>query len=359
MKYFLRLSLIIFLLGGGFYFTPDALAVTVSPVKLDLEADPGQTLQGEIELYNEQKESKTFFSSFANFEARGESGAPFFTNSDSGLATWLTTKSEVTLEPGARVTLPFTLAVPAGVEPGGYFAAIFWGTASPQPGSAEVSISGKIGVLVLLTVRGDTEQGAGILNFSFNDSKIITGLPTIFSYRFSNDGGARVRPVGQITIKNIFGQRVAILEANPRDGNVLPKTIRKIQVAWQEKKQDQHANIPLPAENAPRPGFWATVKSQLKNFMLGFYRAKLNLTYGPESIATEKKMTFFVFPWQLSSLVLALLLIIILGFRQYNKWLIKRVTGGQGAGTFSAVKKSRSRAQTNEADDFFQRARKK
>lgn len=359
MKYILRFSWSFFVtLTGLFYFIPTVLAITVSPVKLELEADPGQTLQGEIELYNEEKEIKTLYSSFANFEARGESGAPFFTNSDTGLATWLQTKSEVSLVTGEREAIPFTLSVPATAEPGGYFAGIFWGDATPQPGSAEVSVGGKIGVLVLLTVRGETEQGAGILDLSFNNRKFIAGLPAIFSYRFANDGGARVRPVGQITIKNIFGQRVTILEANPRDGNILPKTVRKFQVAWNEKKQDQYANVPIPAEDDPGLGFWATVKSQLKNFMLGFYRAELNLTYGPEQTAADKKITFFVFPWQLIILVLILILLIFFGFKQYNKWLISKVTKGQSGG-FGPAKTARSRIASSNADDFFKRSRKK
>lgn len=357
MKYFLRFSLIIFLLGVIFYSPISAQAVTISPVKFELEGDPGQVLEGEIELYNEEKESKTFYSSYANFEARGESGAPYFTNSDSGLATWIKTKSEVVLEPGEREVIPFTLSVPAGIEPGGYFAAIFWGTSTPKPGNAEVSISGKITVLVLLTVRGDTEKGAGILDFSFNNKKIISGLPTVLSYRFSNDGGARVRPLGQITIKNIFGQKITVLEANPRDGNVLPKSVRKFQVAWNEKKQDQYANAPVPDENTPGLGFWAMVKSQSKNFMLGFYRAELNLSYGPDASQTEKKMTFLVLPWQLLSIVIASVLIIFFGFKQYNKWLIAKVTKGQGNSI--NAKTTRSKTPSGSDDDFFKRARKK
>ena len=38
--------------------------LTVSPVKLEISGDPGQTLIEEIELLNEQSETKIFYSSF-------------------------------------------------------------------------------------------------------------------------------------------------------------------------------------------------------------------------------------------------------------------------------------------------------
>ena len=51
-----------------------AYALTVSPAKIEVIADPGQTVRGEIELFNEQEETKTFFASYENFESRGDSG---------------------------------------------------------------------------------------------------------------------------------------------------------------------------------------------------------------------------------------------------------------------------------------------
>jgi len=331
MKYYFLVTLTFLSLVGIFGLSGPARAITVSPVKVELEADPGQVLEGEIELFNEEKETVRYFSSFLNFEASGESGAPSFTDGDTGLATWIDTATEVTIESGRRAEIPFTVTVPKDIEPGGYFASIFWGTSPPQPGNAQVSIGGKIGVLVLLNVRGETEQGAGILDLSFDGKKIISGLPTEVTYRFSNDGGARVKPVGQLTIKNLFGRKVTVMEANPRDGNVLPNSIRKFRIIWLEKKQDQFANPPIPAEDDPKPTFGQKLKNQLKYFMFGFYSAEVNLTYGPESSTADKKIYFFVLPWQLLSLVLVALLIIFFGFKQYNKWLIKKVTGGRGA----------------------------
>jgi hypothetical protein len=45
-------------------------ALTISPVKVEITGDPGQTLNGELELLNEQAFTKTFFASFENFDHR-------------------------------------------------------------------------------------------------------------------------------------------------------------------------------------------------------------------------------------------------------------------------------------------------
>ncbi|MEK7557522.1 MAG: hypothetical protein AAB538_06075, partial [Patescibacteria group bacterium] len=147
-----------------------AYALTVSPAKVEITADPGQTIRGEIELFNEQEETKTFYASYENFESRGDSGAPYFIGAKNGLATWIQTDSNFTLAPGERLQVPYTIAIPTSAKPGGYFAAIFFGSQPAQgTGGGEVTIGGKIGVLVLLKVSGEVEESAGLVDFSSKD----------------------------------------------------------------------------------------------------------------------------------------------------------------------------------------------
>ena len=110
----------------------DVEALTISPVRLEITADPGQTVTGKLLLLNEQNGTTTFYSSFENFEPSGDSGTPRFIGAEDGLATWIKTDGKITLESGTSTSVPFSITVPDNAEPGGYFVAIFFGSYSPS-----------------------------------------------------------------------------------------------------------------------------------------------------------------------------------------------------------------------------------
>lgn len=88
-------------------------ALTLSPPRLEVEGEPGQVLQGELELYNEQDTEATFYLSYQNFEARGETGSPYFLpNTDEGLASWIKTGNSIVIGPRERIKFPFEIHIP-------------------------------------------------------------------------------------------------------------------------------------------------------------------------------------------------------------------------------------------------------
>ena len=352
MRYFLLASLdrrhvcltglaIILFFGIGLMLIQPVFALTISPVRMEISGDPGQTLGGTIELFNEQDETKTFYSSTANFEARGDSGAPYFLpDTNKGFASWIKVQESIDLKTGERTKIPFTIQIPAGVEAGGYFAAVLWGTSPAVQQGGQVSVSGKLGVLILLSVKGEIKEGGGLLDLKIEEAgRFVNSLPIKFIYRFSNDGSERVKPAGELKIKNLFGFTTATLNANPQSGNVLPGSIRKFSVVWSgENKQDKTAAT-APEETAKDgQGFFAAVKNQWKNFALGPYKAELNLTYGKlsEAEATNKaeaSYRFFAVPWQLLSIIIVILGIVgflaFVGLKKYNRWIIKKAQSGK------------------------------
>jgi len=350
MRYFLLASLdrrhvcltglaIILFFGIGLMLIQPVFALTISPVRMEISGDPGQTLGGTIELFNEQDETKTFYSSTANFEARGDSGAPYFLpDTNKGFASWIKVQESIDLKTGERTKIPFTIQIPAGVEAGGYFAAVLWGTSPVGQQGGQVSVSGKLGVLILLSVSGETKEGGGLLDFKIEEGgRFVNALPIKFVYRFSNDGSERVKPSGELRIKNLFGFTTAILNANLSSGNVLPGSIRKFSVVWSEKNQEKSAVVSLPTTEE-NPGFFAAVKNQWQNFALGPYKAELNLSYGKlsEAEATNKadsSYRLFMIPWQLLSIIIVILAIVgfmgWFGLKKYNRWIIKKVQAGK------------------------------
>ncbi len=82
-------------------------------------------------LINEDNVTETFYSSYANFEAQGESGEPAFITASDDLGTWMSTQPSITLQPGESQSVPFTVVIPKDATPGGHFAVIFWGQCRP------------------------------------------------------------------------------------------------------------------------------------------------------------------------------------------------------------------------------------
>ena len=294
-------------------------ALTVSPARIEVSGDPGTIVPLETQLFNEQNTASTFYYSFANFEAQGESGTPNFVSSGSGLETWFNTPESITLKSGEQKKVPVTIKIPENAQPGGYFAGIFLSTNSPKTEKAgDVSIGAKVGILVLLRVNGDIKEQGGVSDFQTRDkSKFYTALPISFSYRFQNSGSDRIRPTGKLTLRNILGLKSADLNANPADGNVLPfGSVRKFEVTWGKKENLE----------TKESGFFNNVSYEWHNFAFGPYFTKLKLTYGSHNTIAESNMIIFVFPWHLILLILISLIILYilihLAFKKYNHWVI-------------------------------------
>jgi hypothetical protein len=294
--------------------TNDVEALTISPVRVEITGNPGQTLRGEMEILNEQADTKTFFSSFENFEPSGDTGSPHFVGNTGNLSTWLKTDERIEVSSGEKIIVPYTITIPSDAEPGGYFSAIFWGSQDPKTQEAgEVAIGGKLGVLILLRVAGDIHEEAGLSEFVAAGGKMIaTTLPVGFSYRFTNKGEDRVVPLGDITIKNTLGAEVASLKANESEGNVLPNSSRKFQTTWGDKSA------------TPVVGFWNQAKAEFSDFHFGFYRAKVEVMWGSMNHIETGTTWIFLFPWHALTIVALVLFIVFFMVKRYNAWIISR-----------------------------------
>jgi hypothetical protein len=292
--------------------SPQVHALTLTPVRVEIAGDPGQVVHGEVTLYNEQAEQKTFYTTYENFEpGNDEDGSPKFVGGGSGLATWIATEPEVSLNPNEKRTIPFTITIPPEAEAGGYFGAIFYGGQNPATlTNGEVSVGGKLGTLVLLSVRGNIEEGAGILDFKSEGGRFFTKTPVTLSYRMSNTGGDRIVPVGDITVTNTFGFKTATLLANEREGSVLPQSARRFTQVWGNSQQES--------------GFWNSVRFEWNELHIGWYTAHARIAWGAEGSVSTARYDFFVIPWQLLVVGIVCVGVAILGLKRYNTWIVSR-----------------------------------
>jgi len=292
---------------GSIFLAGQASALTLSPVRIEVAGNPGQTVNGNLVLVNEEKTAQTYYSSFANFTADGTSGAPVFTNSNQGLATWISASSKVELQPGQQVNVPYAITIPGGATAGGYYAAIFWSITPSTGNGGQVSVGSRVGALVLLTVNGDIKINGAVSGFGANGGMFDT-VPVNFTYTFGNAGNDRIVPQGSVNVKTLGLWTAASLTANGSQGNVLPNSSRKFDVAW--GKDDNN-------------GFFAKVGKEWTNFHLGFYTADLALSYGQDKTAAAS-YTFFMFPWQLLLVLLIVVLAVVLIVKKWDKWIVKK-----------------------------------
>jgi hypothetical protein len=307
----------------------EAYALTITPIRYEISGNPGETLTQKMGLVNESKNTQTFYASFANFEAQGDTGSPTFVDPKEGLGTWMTTEqASITLAPGVQKEIEFKIKIPKDAEPGGHFAAIFWGT-SPGGGSpGQVSIGTKTGLLVLLSVNGDVKEDAGLVDFQLHNNKhFYKMLPVGFQYRFSNQGGDRVKPKGNVVIRSIFGWVTKKVNANPYDGNVLPGTTRKFNPEWSKRDSVEARDQELSRNESY--SFKKAVKDEWHNFAFGIFKAKVVANFGVENQEVKSKGIYFVvFPWELMLIIFVIATIayfILRGLiRRYNKSIIKK-----------------------------------
>lgn len=280
----------------GLLIAVPAFALTVSPAKIEVTGDPGSTLIGTIELTNEQPRNEMLYVSYENFEPSDDSGTPKFVGANGGLATWIETDTaSFEMTPGQETEVSYKITIPADAEAGGYFAAVFFGNQPPVSDGGQVSIGGRLGILVLLRVNGDIPETGGISDFSV-DKSIYTNAPVNFMYRFSNTGGDRATPKGDIIIKNLLGMKMATVVANEAEGAVLPSSTRKFTAAWKTETEPQ--------------GFFGTVWYQLTHFHVGPYFADMSIGWGTTNQTATASAMFFMFPWQ-ALLVLAVVFIVV------------------------------------------------
>ena len=302
---------LIFLFSYFLFIAQPVLAATVLSPVLELEGDAGKTVNGAVKLYNETDQNLNLVSSVEQFKAGDESGKPVYVpaGADNSFLQWFTVgKNTVTIPPKYAMLVPFTVKIPPQAVPGGYYAVIFWQTAaSPNPNNADVSVSGKVGTLVLLTVKGQLSESGQVKEFATRPGgNYFWQTPLGFLVRFANAGNVHLAPSGTIEIQGWFGRK-EILNINSDQHNVLPGSTRRYEIVWQNQ----------PAGKNLWQSWWLELKQEFNHFTFGHYTATLRLTFGSNNqLAAVKPISFWFIPINLiiTALVLLVILIILLKF---------------------------------------------
>jgi hypothetical protein len=318
------LSLLAAPLIGWALFSSAAHAITVSPVVVDHEVAPGMRVNGRMMITNDSKVAQTYYVSVQSFVPVGEDGEQQYLDEADlkGLPSWFKfNQTSYQLAPAETVEIPYSIFAPQDAEPGGHYATVFYST-NPEAANdrTAINLAAKTGIVFLVRVAGDVKERANIESFSANQA-VYSHLPALMSLRIRNTGSVHFRPIGTLTVRNMWGGIVARVPANPKKAAVLPNSVRRLDTWWTKSTE------------LAEGGFVAGLTNEWRNFALGRYTATVDVKFGALNTALEARtVSFWVIPWRMGLILLCLLAILFLLMRLYNKMIIS-----------SALKQSRRR----------------
>jgi hypothetical protein len=274
--------------------------ISISPFLEEHEVEKGGTKQSKIELSNNSDKAITVFLSTRDF-LPGDRGQPIYIPDDEyneltfSLAAWIVIKegSKVSLAPGEKRTINYSINPPENAEQGSHYGAILF---SLTDGSTLSGVGITQSVASIIIVRYGEARSEGQLSFSANPTTVWWNSKIEFTNTFDNTGLVHVKPKGEVVIRNIFGRIVATPVVNRDAVNVLPKSDRTFISDW------------FPSKIA-----------------FGPYFAESNITYGRERLEAKQKVVIWILPVYILA-ILALILIVLIWFGLHGRhWHRKRV----------------------------------
>lgn len=290
-------------------------ALEIAPPVITLTADPGQTLNTQINLRDISNSPLVVTGTVNDFSAQGEDGNPKIDVDNAepspySIKDWIEPLQQLNMKSKELQKLPVVINVPSNAAPGGYWGVIRFTASPPGLEGTGVSLSASLGSLIFIRVNGDAKEAMSIEQFYVSEpgkdtpSSLFETTPVDFTVRIKNEGSVHEQPVSQIAIKDMFNRQVAAVNVNLEQRNVLPGSIRKFTEALD--------------------------KSALGTTMLfGKYTATITTTYGLNKQKITSTIDFWVIPYRLIILIIAGLILVFFIVRallkNYRRNITKRV----------------------------------
>lgn len=286
-----------------------AQGIQISPTLVELNAAKGGTYNIKLTVTNVTGSSLVYTTSVNDFNAAGETGSPrILTDSNLpstvSIKTWVNAVSSFTLDAHKSRAVEAQIVVPNNAEPGGHYGVLSFHGTAPELQSTGVGLSASAGVLVLIRVGNPNEivEKANLASFyssqNGNQSWFFENGPITFVTRIKNEGNIHLAPVGNIEVRDWFGNLVGNLTVNSDKSNVLPNSIRRFE------------------------------NSLKKDWMFGLYTANLTMGYGTTGQAITNTISFWVIPYRLILIglliVASLVFILSRAMKVYNRHIIEK-----------------------------------
>lgn len=261
----------------------------VSPAKVEVSLEPGESQEILIFVKNRLGEDKTFFVEKEDFAGSKDGQAAVLLGDERGIYSgkdYIEPQvEEIFIKEGEQESIPVKVSIPSDAETGGVYASVLIGTGNIE---GTVNVLSRIGTLFFVTVSGEVEREGSLEEFVLKgNKKVVSRDSLIFHILYENNGNVHNNPYGIIEIKNMFGRKVDEIILDP--WFVLPDSLRLREVVWE------------------------------KEGLFGRYTANLKLNLGYENIVEEKSLSFWVISWWKLILSLVGLVIVVVVIKKIRR----------------------------------------
>ncbi len=271
----------------------------VGPSKIELEIPSGASKTTEILIENRTGRDQMFEISFEDFTA-GTSSIEVVSllgqeqGSRSLKNFFSIEKNKFFLSQGDRLSLPVTISIPNGINPGGLYGSLV--VSATLESSSRVTESnnaysgatvlGRVATLFFITVSGDIDREGQLISFvTKNYKKLFFTKEIPFRVEYRNTGDVSLNPYGKVEVTNLFGKKVYEQILEP--WFVLPESTRTRDVL-------------------------------VSGSFFGRYTASIELNRGYEDIVDEEVFAFYVVSRE-ALLILAIIGVLVVLLVSKNK----------------------------------------
>jgi hypothetical protein len=217
---------------------------TITPVSYESSVDPADVVSNKVTISNNTERPLSLSASIENIRRTNNEGEVELTQQETPyeLADWISIEpKEFTLAARGSQDVSYSIRVPADASPGGHYGAILVGTPPTQVKDSGAAVVQRLGSLLLIRVSGTAKEDATVSSFraktysgtweevvsadgktktlapqeeDFNKERFqrfFSKGPVAFDATIKNDGNVHVKPVGYVTVYNIFHKKIAEL----------------------------------------------------------------------------------------------------------------------------------------------------
>lgn len=299
-----------------------AVNLTVSPISLLLEADPGTQVSSTIRILNNATETEYLTLELATFAAAPGGTQPVirpFTDTEPQ-KDWLTfSEKNITALPGEWKTVGVTFAPPRESSLSYYYAIIVKRQSDVVAAEGESVVTGAPAILVLSTVHSPNARQELRLGSFSTKQRVYEFLPSEFEVTVENTGNVHLAPFGNVFIDSGTTKDLAVLSVNAGNGMVLPGSSRVFATSWAEGfpvyKPVLEDNKPVFNKDGSPKQKLSWDFSQMNKLRFGKYTAQLLMVYdnGERDVPVESTLTFWVVPWRFLAAAVTVVLFVVLG----------------------------------------------
>ena len=232
--YFGVIPILCLFLGINFLFNPTiaqaAVGVSISPLKFDLQANPGDVIEKTVIAINPNDVAISVIPEFQDFkmEEMGITFIPPEADNPWKMSDWIEIQTTpIRLAPKEYHNVPFTIRVPKNAGAGGKYAAVFFKLVN-QEGGAGFGATARVGALILLNIQGEIHKTGEFTKFEapfFNNKG-----PVVFKSTFENTGTAHYDIQAKVAIYNFLGFKKYNIVSETRF--ITPEQTRHLKATW-------------------------------------------------------------------------------------------------------------------------------